>query len=219
MTLIDNPDLALPKGSLILVTGASGYIASNFIIESLDAGYKIRGTVRSAFKAQRTKEVFDSPNYDALVVADIEQDGAFDDAVKGVDAIVHTASPLTLNPNPKEVVSPAVKGATSILQSAIKEPSVKRFVLTSSSTATSLPKPGVKFKIDKNTWNTEVEDYVDFPPPYLPENATKVYAASKTKAEQAVWKFVRDERPRFVVNCVIVILLSSPDQFLMKVLR
>lgn len=202
MAILNNADLVLPRGSLILVTGASGYMASNLIVEALDAGYRIRGTARSASKAQKTKEIFNSPNYDAVVVSEMQAPGAFDSAVMGVDAIVHMSSPLTFSSNPNEVVPPAVEGATSILRSAIQEPRIQRFVFTSSSTATSLPKPGVKFHIDKNSWNTEVDDYADFPPPYRPENAFKVYAASKTRAEKAVWKFVEEENPKFTINCV-----------------
>ncbi|KAG6358980.1 hypothetical protein INS49_012500 [Diaporthe citri] len=201
MAILDNADLVLPRGSLILVTGASGYMASNLIVEALDAGYRIRGTARSASKAQKTKQIFNSPNYDAVAVPEMQAPGAFDLAVKGVDAIVHMSSPLTFSSNPKEVVPPAVEGATSILRSAIKEPRIQRFVFTSSSTATSLPKPGVKFYIDKSSWNTEVDDYADFPPPYKPENAFKVYAASKTRAEKEVWKFA-EENPKFTINCV-----------------
>ncbi len=202
MVIIDNNDLALPKGSLILVTGASGFIASNFIVEALQAGYKIRGTARSEAKAQRTKDVYKSPDYDAVIVPEMELEGAFEEAVRGVDAIVHMSSPLTFSPNPKEVVPPAVKGTTSILRSALREPKIRRFVFTSSSTATSLPTPRKQFKIDKNSWNTEVDDFVDFPPPYKPENAFKVYAASKTKAELAVWDFMKTYKPNFVVNFV-----------------
>ncbi len=202
MAIIDNEDLALPKGSLILVTGASGFIASNFIVEALQAGYKVRGTARSEAKAQRIKDVYKSPDYNAVVVPEMEPEGAYDEAVRGVDAIVHTSSPVTLSPNPKEVVPPAVKGATSILQSALEEPKIRRFVFTSSSTATSFPTPGKKFKIDKNSWNTEVDDFVDFPPPYKPENAYKVYSASKTKAELAVWDFMKTYKPSFVINSV-----------------
>ncbi|KAG7286016.1 hypothetical protein NEMBOFW57_008313 [Staphylotrichum longicolle] len=202
MAIIDNDDLTLPRGSLILVTGASGFIASNFIVEALQAGYKIRGTARSEAKAQRTKDVYKSLNYDVVVVPEMEPEGAFDQAVRGVDAIVHMSSPLTFSPNPKEVVPPAVNGATSILRSALREPKIRRFVFTSSSTATSLPTPGKKFKIDKNSWNTEVDAFVDFPPPYKPENAFKVYAASKTKAELAVWDFMKTYKPNFVINFV-----------------
>lgn len=202
MGITDNADLVLPRGSLILVTGASGYMASNLIVEALDAGYKIRGTARSPAKAEKTRKTFNSPDYDVVVVPEMQPPGAFDEAVKGVDAIVHMSSPLNFSPNPKEVVPPAVEGATSILRSAIKELQIQRFVFTSSSTSTSLPNPGVKFYIDKNTWNTEVDEYADFDPPYKPENAFKVYAASKTRAERAVWKFAQEERPHFVINCV-----------------
>lgn len=193
---------ALPRGSLILVTGASGYIASNFVIEALEAGYKIRGNARSVDKAERTKKIFSSPNYDAIVVPEMEPEGAFDEAVIGVDAIVHMSSPVTFSPIPKEVVPPAVKGATSIMRSAMTESKVKRFVFTSSSAAACMLVPNKKFKINKNSWNSEIEDWVDPPPPYFPENAFNIYAASKTRAELAVWDFLKVQKPNFVVNCV-----------------
>ncbi|KAK9422885.1 hypothetical protein SUNI508_04552 [Seiridium unicorne] len=154
------------------------------------------------YKVQKTREIFNSPHYDAVVVPEMEPEGAFDKAVKGVDAIIHLSSPLTSSPNPKEVVPTAVKGATSILRLALKESKIQRFVFTSSSTATSLPIPGVRFKIDNTTWNTEVDDYVDFPPLHKPENAFKVYSASKAKAEQALWNFVKEEKPNYAVNCI-----------------
>ncbi|KAM0284158.1 hypothetical protein ACHAQH_002148 [Verticillium albo-atrum] len=199
MSFVNKKDLALPPGSKILVTGTSGYIASNVVVEAINAGYNIRGTARSAAKAEKTKH-FDSPNYEVVVVPEMDPEGAFDEAVKGVDAIIHMASPLTFSPNPKEVVPPAVKGATSILRSASRESGIKRFVFTSSSTSTSLSTPGKKFKINSKSWNTEVDDFADFPPPYPDEDAFKVYAASKTKAEAAVWDFMREEHPHFTVN-------------------
>ncbi|KAI9167979.1 Aldehyde reductase 2 [Paramyrothecium foliicola] len=96
-----------------------------------------------------------------------------------------------------------VKGATSILWSAIKESKIKRFVFTSSSISTSLSAPGKRFKIDKHSWNIEIEDWVDPAPPYLPENASKVYAASKTRTELAIWDFVKSQKPWFAVNTIL----------------
>ena len=41
----------------VLVTGATGFIASHLILKLLDAGYAVRGTARSASKAERLNEV------------------------------------------------------------------------------------------------------------------------------------------------------------------
>lgn len=52
----------------------------------------MRGTVRSAEKGEYlTKHVAKgSKNWEYVIVEDVEQEGAFNDAVKGVDAVLHT---------------------------------------------------------------------------------------------------------------------------------
>ena len=91
-----------------------------------------------------------------------------------------------------------------ILESAAATPSVKRFVMTSSSTSAVTPKPGVKFTIEDTTWNQEAIDAAWAPPPYTPERRWDVYAASKTKAEQELWKFMREhEGVGFIANTVL----------------
>lgn len=72
-----------------------------------------------------------------VVVPDIEAPGAYDEAVKDVDGIIHAASPVVWKwEDPSEIIDPAVKGATGILVSAAKYgKNVKRVVLTSSAVA------------------------------------------------------------------------------------
>ena len=41
----------------VLVTGASGFIAGHVILESLKAGYRVRGSPRSTAKADHTRDV------------------------------------------------------------------------------------------------------------------------------------------------------------------
>jgi nucleoside-diphosphate-sugar epimerase len=103
------------------------------------------------------------------------------------------------------VIPTAVNGTLSALRAAAKQPSVKRFVLTSSSTAAVLPKPNVKFTVDENTWaDSAVElirngGYKDAGAiaPFI------VYAASKAEAEKAFWKYVKEEKPHFVANTIL----------------
>lgn len=52
-------ELALPKGAIILVTGANGYIGSHVADQCMAAGYKVRGASRSEEKAKNIAAVFD----------------------------------------------------------------------------------------------------------------------------------------------------------------
>ncbi|RYP92368.1 hypothetical protein DL770_001468 [Monosporascus sp. CRB-9-2] len=168
MTVRDNPDLVLPKGSLILVAGATGYIAGNVIFEALEAGYRVRGTSRPAAKAS-TSDVLKSANHETVVVPRTGVDGALDEAVKDADAMIHVTT----------------------------QPRVKRFVYTSCSVAATPAKPNEKSKINRNLWNTEVNAYATQKRgPYL------VYSASKVESELALWEFVKENQPVFVVNSV-----------------
>jgi uncharacterized protein YbjT (DUF2867 family) len=73
----------------ILVTGASGYVAAHVIRQFLEAGYKVRGTVRSESTASKVKKVHEKycENVSTVIVKDIAVPGAFDEAVKGVDGV------------------------------------------------------------------------------------------------------------------------------------
>src|SRR2546421_137095 len=87
------------------------------------------------------------------------------------------------------VANEALAAAVNALKAASKEPSVKSFVYTSSSTAAAMPKPNLEFSIDENTWNEETINAAWAPPPYAEERKWLVYAASKAQAEQEVWRW------------------------------
>lgn len=113
------------------------------------------------------------------------------------------ASVLTFDPDPNKVIPTVVNGAVNAAASAAKHPSVKRFVYTSSSTAITAPKPNVEFTISTNEWNNEDVEAAWKPPPYEAERAWATYGASKTQAEQEMWKFVKEHQPGFVLNTVL----------------
>lgn len=76
----DNP--VVPPGSLILVTGVNGFIASHVTDQLIQAGYRVRGTTRDTSKTEWMKEMFGDA-LEVVVVKDMAADGAFDEACKG----------------------------------------------------------------------------------------------------------------------------------------
>ncbi|PHH63092.1 hypothetical protein CDD81_6337 [Ophiocordyceps australis] len=197
---------AIPQGSLVLVTGVNGYIASHVALELLERGFRVRGTVRHDYKAEYMHAVFDEKYgaaFETLVVAEMSLPGAFDEAVQGCAAVMHVASDLTLNPDPWQVIPLVVSGVANALSAAARCPSIKRFVYTSSSAAITAPIANKKFHINSTMWNQADIDLAWAPPPYTEHRKLAVYAASKTLAEQACWDFVRQQNPPFVLNAVL----------------
>jgi nucleoside-diphosphate-sugar epimerase len=107
---------------------------------------------------------------------------------------------MTMDPNPNKVITPMISGVLNMLNAAAKQPSVKRFVLTSSCTSAASQKPGVGQTIDTNTWNDEVSREAWAPPPYDPERGFTVYAASKMETEREAWRWHAEHKPHFVLN-------------------
>lgn len=144
-----------PKGSAVLITGAAGFIGSHIADQFLKHGYKVRGTTRSPEKNAWISDLFDKrygpSNFELAAVPDMAEPNAFAQVVKGVSAVVHTASIFTMDPNPDHVIPGTVAGTRNALDSAARETSVKRFVLTSSSTAALIPKPNNPFKVTTDT--------------------------------------------------------------------
>jgi uncharacterized protein YbjT (DUF2867 family) len=85
---LSSGDAAFPPGSLVLVTGASGFVATHIVDQLLLAGYHVRGTVRDEKKATRSTALFSGRHgfgkFSAIVVPEMSIEGAFDKAVKGI---------------------------------------------------------------------------------------------------------------------------------------
>ncbi|HVQ98366.1 MAG TPA: NAD-dependent epimerase/dehydratase family protein, partial [Mycobacterium sp.] len=122
----------------VLVTGGSGFIGSHCVVALLNAGYRVRATVRSPEREAALRDVVARAGANAadtlnFTVADLASDGGWPEAVDGSDFVLHVASP---NPpdEPKdqnEVIVPACDGTMRVLRAA-RDAGVKRVVLTSS---------------------------------------------------------------------------------------
>ena len=106
-------DSTIPKGSLVLVTGINGYIAGHVADQFLQAGYNVRGTGRSIGRidwlVKHFNEKYGEGRFEPFEVGDMQIDGAFDEAVKGVSGICHTASVTTFSDKVDEVVPATVR--------------------------------------------------------------------------------------------------------------
>ncbi|GFZ49479.1 Putative uncharacterized oxidoreductase [Saitozyma sp. JCM 24511] len=188
----------ISKGDYILVTGASGFIAAHTALAFLEAGYKVRGTVRSKAKGEYLVKLFSGKgHFDYVLVDDITKDGAFDEAVRGVDAVAHLASPFYTEgvKDPQELIGPAIKGTVEVLESVQKyNPGIKRVVVTSSFQSVESPETHpAPYHYTEKDWNVDSV-------PHVEQNGVESegfhsYSASKTLAEQAFWKFIEDKKP------------------------
>jgi len=108
----------------VLITGINGFVAVHTAVKYLENGWNVRGTVRSADKGDKAialpvfKQYKDKIDY--VIVEDLIK-GDFSEALKGVDAIAHCASPWHFNGKKwAEYRDPAVQGTTNILEQAAK---------------------------------------------------------------------------------------------------
>jgi nucleoside-diphosphate-sugar epimerase len=195
---------------IVLVTGANGYIAGPVIEAFLKAGYAVRGTVRSKASANALVEALSQYKEDIEIVEvpDIVAPGAFDDAVKGVHGIAHLATPVSLNfTDPEPVLKTAIGGTQSILESALKETSIKSFVLMSSVAAVTGNKEG-PYRFTEADWNDDSPALVK----KLGKNSPGplIYAASKAAAERAFWDFRTEKKPAFTMTAINPTFVMGP---------
>ncbi|RUU06435.1 aldehyde reductase [Mesorhizobium sp. USDA-HM6] len=174
-------------GELVLVTGGSGFLGAHCILALLNAGYRVRTTVRSARREADVLAMLKAGGVepgDALSFAhaDLMADAGWPEAVAGCRYVLHVASPFPpgVPKHEDELIVPAREGALRVLRAA-RDAGVKRVVLTSSFAAIGYgqtPTTGHPF--------TEVN---------WTNLAAKVsaYVKSKTLAERAAWDFVASQ--------------------------
>ena len=169
----------------VLVTGASGFIGSHTVLEFLNNGYEVRGSIRDLNRADSLKTMLAKhtehiENLEFVAASLTEADG-WNEAVSGCDGVIHVASPVPIE-QPKdadELIVPARQGVLNVLQAA-QAAGIKRVVQTSSVAAVSGNSKGDSALQTADDW-TDVNHPTANP-----------YAKSKTLAEQAAWDFVRE---------------------------
>jgi nucleoside-diphosphate-sugar epimerase len=194
--------------STVLVTGGSGFIGSQIILQLLAADYEVRTTVRSLAKEPAVRAMLEAAGADAagrlsFIAAELESDAGWPEAVVGCEYVLHVASPLPPAPpkNAQELIVPAREGTLRVLRAA-RDGGVKRVVLTSSFAAIGY---GHRPQIEPFTEGYWTD----------PSGQVGAYVKSKTLAERAAWNFITNEGGGLelsVINPVVVLgPVLSPD--------
>ena len=175
----------MSKDKTVLVTGASGFIAIHCIIQLLEQGYNVRGTLRAMSREAELRKTiarFVQANERLeLVQADLLHDAGWDETARGCEYALHIASPFPVHmpKDENELIRPAREGTLRALKAAA-ENGIRRVVLTSSTAAVAYGHPKEKRTFDESDWSV-----VDSP-------TINAYQKSKTLAERAAWEFVEN---------------------------
>ncbi|KAI2628448.1 NAD(P)-binding protein [Hypoxylon sp. NC1633] len=182
------------KGT-ILITGGSGFVGGQIIREALESGYSVRITARNTSSAERTVSRFPAhaAQLSTALIPDMtvpeSYEAAFADGA--ITGVVHAASPFVLAPedNVRDLLNPAVRGAVSILDAALRygRGRVTRVVATSSFASVvdidQGKRPGYVYS--EQDWNPATWDEA-----VGMTDGSAAYCASKKLAERAMWDWM-----------------------------
>ncbi|KAF2319618.1 hypothetical protein GH714_017622 [Hevea brasiliensis] len=211
------------EGKVVCVTGGSGYIASWLIKRLLQRGYIVKATVRDTGDPKKTDHLLALDGAKErlhLFKANLLEEGSFDAAVDGCEGVFHTASPVifAVTDPQAELIDPAVKGTLNVLKSCTKVQSIKRVIITSS--MVTIPYNGKPLSLDV------VVDETWFSDPTLCKEMKLWYVLSKTLAEEAAWKFAKENSidlvtssPGIVIGPLLQPTLNETVEMILKLVN
>ncbi|KFA79923.1 hypothetical protein S40288_10231 [Stachybotrys chartarum IBT 40288] len=217
---------------LVLLTGGTGYLGFAILMGLLRSGYRVRVAARSQAKADNVSAAPAIATLGLLagqltfaIVPNMTAVGAYNDAVRDVDFIIHAAAPLhasegsaatTTDELEDAFVTTFVQGNLGLLKSAVeKGEKVKRIVMTSSTVAIAPPEV-----LAGDTEALEVVRGSDHrvavqPPPY--ESELHAYCAGKAAALNQAEAFMKEHTPSFDLISIIPSWIFGKDEFVTDV--
>ncbi|TFK54316.1 NAD(P)-binding protein [Heliocybe sulcata] len=177
---------------LVLLTGISAFIGSQVAEQLLNAGYRVRGTIRQgklqAFQQAYEKKYPGSDSIELVVVDDIAK-GDLSAALKGVDAVIHVASPLAGRASAEQTLDDATEGTLNVLRQATAA-GVSKVVVTASWGTAVTPGSSESWEgitINQNSWGKTTREQALA----KGDDVMYVYLASKILAEKAAWGYAQ----------------------------
>ena len=179
--------MKMENSETVLVTGGTGFVGIQCVLQLLQKGYTVKTTLRSMDKKNEVIESlkhggitsFENPTF---IETSLTKDDNWDEAMKGCKYVLSVASPVffTLPKDENEAIRPAVDGILRVLKTA-RNAGVKRVVMTSNFGA-------VGFSNKNPNSETTESDWTD-----PNEKGLSIYEKSKLLAERAAWNFIQKE--------------------------
>jgi dihydroflavonol-4-reductase len=167
----------------ILVTGGSGFIGAYIIKELVEKGYAVRA-IRHSNDAPFFIPAHINENVE-WVPGDVLDVVSLQEAMEGVDAVIHAAAKVSFNDNDRSALYKTnIDGTANVVNMAL-ESNVKRFVHISSVAA-------IGRTITGETINEEKK--------WQPGKQHTTYAISKYQAEVHVWRGAAEGLNMVIVN-------------------
>lgn len=182
---------------MIFVTGGTGLVGSNLLLQLVDKGEKIRALKRANsnirkvekfFKRNKSQELFHKIEW---IEGDLLDITFLPTALKDITTIFHTAASVSFNEKyAHEIIETNVIGTENLINEAI-DSGVKEFIYVSSIAAMDDLNPVTKLIDEKSTWNNELKH--------------STYAISKYRGEMEVWRGSQEGLNVIVVNPSVII--------------
>jgi dihydroflavonol-4-reductase len=168
---------------MILVTGGTGFLGSYIIKHLVEKGYAVRAIRRSnKLPFWIPKEVFDKVEW---IEGDVLDVVSLEDAMEGVDTIIHSAAVVSFVKKDRKKMYPAnVEGTANVVNIAL-EKNVKRLVYISSVAALGRSAGGGHVNEEKKWEESKINTH---------------YAKSKYKAELHVWRGISEGLDAVILN-------------------
>lgn len=177
----------MKNSETVLVTGGTGFVGMQIILQLLQKGYNVKTTLRSLKGKNKVIDTLKSngiKSFDNLTFfeAELTNDANWAEIMKECKYVLSVASPVffEIPKNEKQAMRPAIEGILRILKFAT-DANVKRVVMTSSFGALGFS------HTDKNIETTEA-DWTD---PNL--KGLSIYEKSKALSERAAWDFIKKD--------------------------
>lgn len=180
---MDSQNSLLGAGGKVLVTGGTGFIGAYIIKELIEKGYSVRAIRRS-----NKLPFFISPgivNKAEWVSGDILDVISLNEAMQGVDYVIHSAASVSFMRNERAVMyNTNVDGTANVVNFAL-ENGIKKLVHISSISALGRTTAGEQVNEEKKWVTSKLNSH---------------YGISKNKAEMEVWRAMGEDLDAVIIN-------------------